>query len=1535
LQDEADGHREGHGTGAAVDHERLVNPLPDGREGGLVEERDGPQHPDPGHPAADVGRRLQDDGALDPRLLRYHRVIRLDPADELGRLDLAHRPDGRRRGVADEIVKPLAQEVDGQPAASLSVVHAPGDAELGPAGAEVLLLDDPDGDVHRRRAPDPGRDDRDAFSGQARSGIPRPGFGRRQGCRRQRRDHDDVRDVDPRQLPYSKERQGHSQRQGDRVGEDGRWQGRGPVPQAPFRDEQCVLKHLRLLAADSRKPQLPYGIQSRAREIPRKKRERDSRLRGPSLPKSGRFAYNTASARPPSRGPNDRKHTDTMSMIIKKLELQGFKSFAERTKIVFHPGITAIVGPNGTGKSNLVDAMLWVLGGHRQKNVRGDRTEEVIFSGNAKRPALNMADAVLSLADGDDALAVSHRAFRSGESEYRMNGKTVRLKDIQDELWRHAIGEKEYFVIEQGAIGNFVTSKPTEKRLFIEEAAGTAYYKDKKRQAQSKLESTEQNLIRLEDIIIEVEKAKNSLQRQAQAANRYRRLRERIRELTSHHYQRKLVLLEKTQREASVQYEASLRGEQEAAARLRQEEKEAAARRREHWDLEKALKAAQEKLFGLKSADARIASDIERETKRIEFFEEKKKRAESDRNELLEDVLHLTREIENLKGRLGGFEETLTARRAEAEAAASELAAAKDARQRSEQEIERLRGFYLQALQALTETKNESARAEKELELLLRQEDKLGAQLTEQTGYLDANAERTAALEAQIAVQSDLRQTLVGRAEDLKAALDAACASAEKVRQEIDALRARRDETAYHLQALRKIDEKERDEASADEIPGSLGVLAEIIRTDPKNALLFDAFWRDGARSRVVPAEEFLQGLPEGLRGTYLLVPTAARPSIPAEVLDRPGVIGQLKSLLQLDDRHRDRLAGLEDAVIVRDAGEAVRIWMDHPALNFLTPTGDLLLASGLLRLGQRAEGAVVLASEIRQLESEIAAFEAGTSPLAAVIDQKAKEAEALEAELGAVREEREKTERIIQDRERELRYGRGDGDRIRTTQLVFGRELEVLRSEKDRLSESLRGTGEGQARIEAEVSDLKDRIEAQERAHAGLVAGAEDLERRFFETKAGLDLVQERMNGLGDQIRATEKRKEAAAAKIEALEADARQSEEEQTRVRAEIQALQTSAEKVGAERLLAETGLEETESALERGRQALESSEAALQKTRAEEEAAKDERVRHEIRKAEVDRDLVNLDEMCWQELKKNLTELRAEIQAAAQAAPAPAEEPAEGPEPEDLGEEEAEENGTEAETPAAFEAEAAAPKPRRTVRKWRPLAEMTDEDVEKELEEAREAVNRFKAVNLMAEEEFLEQKKRFEFLSEQRGDLRESITSTEEAIRKIDEESKTQFLKALEEVNKNFRDLFTSLFKGGNAEVKLLEPDNPLESGVEIVAQPPGKRVQNLSLLSGGEKSLTSLAFLFAMFRYRPSPFCFLDEVDAALDDVNLARFLDLLREIKHQTQFILITHNYKTMEVADYIYGTTMAEPNMTKLLSVKLEKKGGEAPPDLG
>lgn len=1215
-------------------------------------------------------------------------------------------------------------------------------------------------------------------------------------------------------------------------------------------------------------------------------------------------------------------------MIIKKLELQGFKSFADRTKIAFHPGITAVVGPNGTGKSNLVDGMLWVIGGLRSKTVRGDRTDEVIFNGNAKKPALNMADVVLSLGNDEEELVISHRVFRSGESEYRMNGKTVRLKDIQDELWRHAIGEKEYFVIEQGAIGGFVTSKPTEKRLFIEEAAGTAYYKDKKRQAQNKLESTEQNLIRLEDIIIEIDKSKNSLQRQAQAANRYRRLRERIRELTSDHYRRKLVQLERAQKEATALFETCLAREKDITGRVRDEEKDMASRRKELWDLETALKEGQERLFSLRSQIARLEGDIERESKRVEFFEEKRKRDEADRDELLEDVLLLTRELEENQGLLAGFEGTLEANRAEVVGAEEVLRSARDARSAEASGIGRLRDEYFAALQDLTETRNENAKTEKELELLERQEEKLASQFDDQDRILEENTARAAALEREAEELRAARESARQRVDALKNASESLRASLEDLRARIDALKVRRDEAAYHLQALRKVEEKQRAEVPTDDVPGALGLLADLIRTGPENAPLFDAFWREESRARVVPVEGFLQGVPEGLKGSYLLVPLQARPPIPEDVLRRPGVLGLLKSRLETPEGAGSGLAGLEDAVVVDRIGSAVRIWVDHPGLSFLTPAGDLLLSSGLLKLGQRAEGFVALAAEIRKLAEDLGRLESELAPLTEALEVKTREMEAVEAETAAAVEALTRAERALQDKERDFRASATESERIGTTRAILERERELLRSEKDRLARAGEAGRQGLEGREAGIRSIKEQIEMRERSLAGLAEEAGRREQAFFEKKAGLDLLQEKMNGLQNQVLSTVKRKEAAGAKIRQLEEDARQCEQDKDKLKDEIRGLRDKVKSLGEDQARAETSLGATHEGLEKVRKTLDEFEAALRRTREEEGAAKDDRVRHEIRKAEIDRDLVNLDEMCWQELKKTLTEVRTEAEAAVAAGPAPQapEEPLaeEAEEAADIDDEEA---PLEAAEPAAGNGLAApAPKPRRTTKKWRPVVEMADDEVERELEESRETFNRFKAVNLMAEEEFLEQKTRFDFLVQQRQDLRDSINSTQEAIRKIDEESKVQFLKALEEVNKNFKDLFGTLFKGGHAEVKLLEPDNPLESGVEIVAQPPGKRVQNLNLLSGGEKSLTSLAFLFALFRYRPSPFCFLDEVDAALDDVNLARFLDLLKTIKHQTQFILITHNYKTMEVADYIYGTTMPEPNMTKLLSVKMEKR---------
>ena len=367
---------------------------------------------------------------------------------------------------------------------------------------------------------------------------------------------------------------------------------------------------------------------------------------------------------------------------------------------------------------------------------------------------------------------------------------------------------------------------------------------------------------------------------------------------------------------------------------------------------------------------------------------------------------------------------------------------------------------------------------------------------------------------------------------------------------------------------------------------------------------------------------------------------------------------------------------------------------------------------------------------------------------------------------------------------------------------------------------------------------------------------------------KSDIELHQEKIRNLDQQLQTLGQRKESIQKKNQALDHEIQDATEKQSQLKEYILDISKKEKSLEKDKDQREKQLVDDEISLSNAQKELKEMEDRIESLREEHEERKEERVEWEVKKAERDRDLANLEESCWQELKKSLAEIKKDVSP-----------------------------------------------------------EMTKErDLHEELEGAKEKLQKFKEVNLMAEEEYLSHKKRYDFLLQQKEDLRESIDTTKEAIKKIDKESKAQFLEALIEVNKNFQDIFSLLFKGGKAELKLTDENTPLESGVDIIAQPPGKKLQSIALLSGGERSLTSLAFFFALFRYKPTPFCVLDEVDAALDDVNLERYLDLMRKIKSATQFILITHNFKTMEVADYIYGTTMSEPNITTLYSVKIDRK---------
>jgi len=1156
-------------------------------------------------------------------------------------------------------------------------------------------------------------------------------------------------------------------------------------------------------------------------------------------------------------------------MIIKRLELQGFKSFSERTKIVFHPGITTIVGPNGTGKSNIVDALLWVLSGKRLKTLRGERGSDIIFNGNTKTPPVSMADVSLILGDGDEDLVINHRFFRSGDGEYRMNGKIARLKDIHDYLWKKAIAETEYFVIEQGSIGLFLSSKPLEKRQLLEEAADTAFYKDKKKQAEKKLENSEQNMDRLEDIIAEVARGKNSLKRQASSAIRYRELRETIREYTLFLFREKIHNLEKSQAETASNYRRCLEQEQDLMSRLKSEERKLAEKRNEVWEIETSNKQEKENLFALKTQLSRLESDQDKEEKHILFVNESRTKAKKDKEELKKEKITLEEENAALEKALISLNQALKRKKKELEEISQDTQISDDDLQQKQEKIDSLRSELLDKLAIQTEIKNNAGRTEKEIELILRQEDKLKSQIESEKNLMEKKA---SAIKQNTVNLEQLQQNLKEHKQEtssVQSQHDQLSSEIENLRIQLESLEKEKDKNIHHLQALEKLEEKERGQDPASKIPGSVGILADLINTDPDHALLIDIFWKEEAKANLIPTEDFLKNLEEfNPAGNYFLVSSHRKSSVPKEVEEDSRVLGLLKAAIKPDPKIRDSFQQLGEAVIVQDIKAAIELWLQYPSINSLTMRGEHLSESGLLKLGPKKEGMFSLSQEKRVLKETIEGIETKIMPLTRAIEKNLQSRAQLEEKRQEVSSSLTKIERQIDEKEKDNSYYRSETQKIESTVDILKKEMDILIKEKKGKNLKLEELTKNIKELEEAENTLKEEVQKEEELLESLRGNISQRRKFYFELQSGVDITQEKINNTKSQIRTISSRKQAIDSKTNSLDEEIELSKVEEKKSRTQIQEFSTQASQL--EKEIADKEIQEIdhESLFKAAQNEQQEMEQRLQDQRETYEVKKEERIQWEVKKAERDRDIANCEESCWQELKKSLDEVKRDIS----------------------------------------------------------LESLPDINLEDHLTRSKEKLQTFKSVNLMAEEEYQIQKERYEFLTKQRDDLRDSIDTTKEAIRKIDQESKTQFLKALHEVNRNFKDVFAILFEGGHAELKLVDPSLPLESGVEIIAQPPGKKVQSLGLLSGGEKALTSLAFFFGLFRYKPTPFCILDEVDAALDERNLTRFLNLMKKIKDQTQFIIITHNFKTMEVADYIYGTSMAEPNITTVIAMKLEKK---------
>lgn len=1130
-------------------------------------------------------------------------------------------------------------------------------------------------------------------------------------------------------------------------------------------------------------------------------------------------------------------------MYIKRIELQGFKSFYRRTKIEFHPGVTAIVGPNGCGKSNLVDAIIWALGEGRLRSLKGERVGEIIFSGSQKREPSGMAEVVLWIEDKewDEPLSVGRIIYRSGESEFRINGKKVRLKDVQDELWKRGLGGKDYFVIEQGNIGAIITYKPTEKRALIEEAAGIVKYKERKKESKQKLEEAKQNLIRIEDIIQETEKQKNSLHRQASLSRKYKNLRERLRDFSILYFHLK-------SRELTSQFE-------EINLKISDFQLREKNLNDKIIGLEEKLKRGREVLSSIENELKEKRNELLR--KKTEYEKNKANLEKEERKKFL-----LLKSIEEYEIEIKRIEKELEDWTKQEKMAIEEQEKNKENMENSLKRIDEIEKILAEEIKKYDEFKNSISLKEKELSQSQEINLKISNRIRILEGELDAIEKTRNRLNAEIEryqkiLEKEWREeeynSLKLTLESLKREIDAKKEQEEKIsydlnerEKEIRGLEVKEREISARLEILSKKEEK-------NEIEGVYGRLKDFLRVDKKYVKGAENIWEKELSSFVVKdKDKILSSIKEGkLKGAFLFPLKRER-----EIKEPESVIPEIELKVNIS---------LPPVVMVDNIDEAFDLIEKFPDKNFITPEGFSLTSHGLLSIPSE-EGVLSLKEEIESLNNELNKVTTQLEENRNLFKTSKNELIKLREEIDLKEKELQKISKKINELEVEKSLSEQEKKRAKENLEKINSELNSLETEKEKIGEELdklkiqlKETTENLANLKNILSPLLEELKGKE-------ARISKLKEELTYQKGMVSLFEGREKDIIKNLENMRTRKETLSKKLIELKHKIESSKREVEDVTSNINKTSDLLKDSSSDISKIELTIKEKESQQLKIKEEIESLENEIRSLKRVLEEEREKKNTLEIKKAEIKRDLLHIEERVWNETSLTIKELEERVRGK----------------------------------------------------------EGNAEEIGLEIEKLKKEIERFGPVNLLAEQELEEVKKRLDFLKSQRDDVKNSIESIQKAIEKIDEESKALFMQAYEEINENFKKTFSMLFEGGDAELRLQDMENPLESGVEIYAQPPGKKLLNLNLLSGGEKALTSLAFLFALFLFKPSPFCVFDEVDAPLDDANLGRFLKFIDDMKPYTQFIIITHNPKTIEKADYIYGITMNEPGISSIYSMKLE-----------
>ncbi len=1224
-------------------------------------------------------------------------------------------------------------------------------------------------------------------------------------------------------------------------------------------------------------------------------------------------------------------------MRIKSIEISGFKSFVDKTVFTFKPGIAAIVGPNGCGKSNLVDAMRWAMGEQAPRRLRGKGMEDVIFAGSEARPPVGLAEVVLTFDNADGSapaafsnyseIQVARRLYRSGESEYRLNKTECRLRDIHDFFRDTGIGTKGYTIVEQGRIAEIVSAKPEERRVLIEEAAGISKYKARRREAEGKISSTEQNLLRVTDVVGEIRRQIHSIERQARKASRYKRLRETLRVLD-------LSLAVDDRSDLTGEIDAAhkrceaLRGEAISfEARLAERELAIENKRIELGEREQVLNQGSERLFQLRSEIKELESRIAFGKRERETLADSNAARREELVALHEQLRHNQSEAQRVGDELAALEGAFES---VGEALAAAEAEARDAAQKL-RELERDRDA---GNAGLVEVLTRIARSEDRLSVI---EDRLAGidqrQRNADEQFEVQQSEAARADREQRALEEGLRNLLAER-DRLMGALrkslethQRAAARAREASAQLQTAREAREVRKARLSSLVEVLERREDlsegnrflleqDAAVRRAHRIRALVRDVLVVDEELERAVEAVLGERAEALVVERAEGAFSAIEALRearaghGLFVVEPRAEATELGFAPLGEPllervrvraGYEGVARALLggvNLVDR-------LEAVLEVYDRGRI-------PA-TFVTRQGDVISPDGVARGGRSgpSAGHLTRRREIREFGEEVGALEEQAARCEA-------EHRAAETELGRASDEL---------------------DNLRNRHHTAA--LAVANHEKDleRTRERVKALGEMQEGRAAERSQVLTEAEALEGESEQLRRLLEELRGNRVACQSDLDALGLRIGSAGREVTrletaATERRVEHAgrAERVERLREERGRSETALADTRewiarregeidlaeargAEIATQIEEAERTLTERLgdeeAARLSHDERRDAYERVAAELRSVTDEARDLRAESSERRERAQQAEMEVREAELRLSHLDDAVREKWDVEL--------ASWQPPPLdPSVEPAALEPPDALDGADAAEDSADSEEGLAAEPDAA-----KEARANAELARLPREERRQRLEEARRRREALGEVTLAAIEEHEELRERFRFLSEQKADLDRTLESLREAIQRINRTSRRRFRETFEAVSERFSQNFPRLFQGGRASLSLTESEDVLEAGIEIMAMPPGKRLQNVNLLSGGEKTLTAIALLVAVFQVRPSPFFLLDEVDAALDDANVGRFNEIVTELAKDSQFLIITHNKRTIEVADVLYGVTMEQRGVSKLVSVEL------------